>query len=172
MKIRKQLSKKLFLAAGIVWFCAGYLHAQSLDQAKKMYSEGKYDEAKPAFEKLVKQTPSNASYNLWYGVCCYETGDLETAEKHLSVAVKRRVIDAYRYMGDLCYKTYRFEKAIEMYEDYIDLRTKKKQPVEDVEAKLDLADNALRLMEKVEDVQVIDSVVVDRHDFVSAYQLS
>ena len=50
MKIRKQLSKKLFLAAGIVWFCAGYLHAQSLDQAKKMYSEGKYDEAKPVFE--------------------------------------------------------------------------------------------------------------------------
>ena len=77
------------------------------------------------FEKLVKQAPSNASYNQWYGVCCFETGDLAGAEKHLKVAVKRRVQDAYRYLGEVYYQTYRFNEAEEMFDEYITLLTKK-----------------------------------------------
>ena len=96
----KRLSKKLLYTLGVTLLCGGMqLHAQSLDQAEKLYNDGKYAEAKPVFEKLVKQAPSNASYNQWYGVCCFETGDLAGAEKHLKVAVKRRVQDAYRYLG-------------------------------------------------------------------------
>ena len=94
------LSNKLFYTIGITLLCGG-LHAQSLAEAKKLYNEGKYAEAKPAFEKLVKQAPSNSSYNHWYGVCCYETGDLTGAEKHLKVAVKRKVQEAYRYMSEV-----------------------------------------------------------------------
>lgn len=77
------------------------------------------------FEKLVKQAPSNASYNQWYGVCCFETGDLAGAEKHLKVAVKRRVQDAYRYLGEVYYQTYRFDEAEEMFDEYITLLTKR-----------------------------------------------
>ena len=36
---------------------------------------GEFEQAKPAFQKLVKQAPSNANYNYWYGACCYETGE-------------------------------------------------------------------------------------------------
>lgn len=114
----KRLSKKLLYTLGVTLICGGMqLHAQSLDQAKKLYNDGKYAEAKPVFEKLVKQAPSNASYNQWYGVCCFETGDLAGAEKHLKVAVKRRVQDAYRYLGEVYYQTYRFNEAEEMSTD-------------------------------------------------------
>ena len=165
------LSNKLFYTIGITLLCGG-LHAQSLAEAKKLYNEGKYAEAKPAFEKLVKQAPSNSSYNHWYGVCCYETGDLTGAEKHLKVAVKRKVQEAYRYMSEVYYKTYRFDEAGEMLEEYINLLAKKKQDPQSFETKLDLANNAQRMMEKVEDVQIIDSLVVDKDDFLSAYILS
>lgn len=165
------LSNKLFYTIGITLLCSG-LHAQSLAEAKKLYNEGKYAEAKPAFEKLVKQAPSNSSYNQWYGVCCYETGDLDGAEKHLKVAVKRKVQEAYRYLSEVYYKTYRFDQAGEMLEEYIDILTKKKQDPQAFEAKLDLANNAHRMMEKVEEVQIIDSLVVDKDDFLSAYMLS
>ena len=74
------------------------LQAQTLNEAKKLYNEGQYAEAKPVFEKLVKQSPSNSSYNLWYGACCFETGEMDKAEKYLSFAVKRRQIEAFRYM--------------------------------------------------------------------------
>ena len=155
------LSNKLFYTIGITLLCGG-LHAQSLAEAKKLYNEGKYAEAKPAFEKLVKQAPSNSSYNHWYGVCCYETGDLTGAEKHLKVAVKRKVQEAYRYMSEVYYKTYRFDEAGEMLEEYINLLAKKKQDPQSFETRLDLANNAQRMMEKVEDVQIIDSLVVDK----------
>ena len=129
------LSNKLFYTIGITLLCGG-LHAQSLAEAKKLYNEGKYAEAKPAFEKLVKQAPSNSSYNHWYGVCCYETGDLTGAEKHLKVAVKRKVQEAYRYMSEVYYKTYRFDEAGEMLEEYINLLAKKKQDPQSFEIQL------------------------------------
>ena len=167
----RRFVKKLFYAVSFALICH-QIGAQSLEQAKKLYNEGEYAEAKPAFEKLVKQSPGNSSYNLWYGVCCYETGDLKAAEKYLSVAVKRRVIEAYRYLGEVYYQTYRFEDAVGMYDDYIDLLSKKKRETETAENRQDIIKDAQRMMEKVEAVQVIDSVVVDKNDFFSAYTLS
>ena len=165
------LSNKLFYTIGITLLC-GTMQAQSLDQAKKLYNDGKYAEAKPAFEKLVKQAPSNPSYNLWYGVCCYETGDMPGAEKHLKVAVKRKTLEAYNYLSEVYYKTYHFDSAVETLEEYIDLLTKKKQDTQAVEARKEMASNAQRLVDKVEDIQIIDSLVVDKDDFLSAYILS
>ncbi len=55
--------------------CAGNTAAQSLAQAKQLFLNGEFEQAKPAFQKLVKQAPSNANYNYWYGACCYETGE-------------------------------------------------------------------------------------------------
>ena len=49
---------------------------------------------------------------------------------------------------------------------------KEKAGPQPFEAKLDLANDAQRMMEKVEDVQIIDSLVVDKDDFLSAYILS
>lgn len=167
----KGVVRKLLYILSVVFLFTG-LRAQSLDQAKKLYNEGHYAEAKPAFERLVQRVPGNSSYNHWYGVCCFETGDLETAEKHLSVAVKRRVQEAFRYMGDLYYLTYRFDKSIDMYDEYISILTKKKQDTELFEKKRDLAKKGQRMLERVEDIQIIDSVVVDKNDILQAYQLS
>lgn len=168
----KRFTQKIIFALGCLWICGGALQAQSLDQAKKLYNEGQYAEAKPAFERLVKQAPNNGSYNHWYGVCCYETGDLEGAEKHLKIGVNRKVQDSYRYLAEVYYKLYRFDEASELFDEYITLLTKKKQDVEPFQRRMEMADNAQRMLDKVEDVQVIDSMVVDKNDFLSAYTLS
>lgn len=170
-KTMKAVAKKLLYTLSVVLICSG-LHAQSLDQAKKLYNDKEYAEAKPAFERLVQRVPSNSSYNHWYGVCCFETGDYEAAEKHLLIAVKRKVQEAYRYMGDLYFLTYRFEEAVEMYEEYIDILTKKKQDTEEFEAKADLAKRGQRMLERVENIQIIDSIVVNKDDILQAYQIS
>lgn len=167
----KYLSRHWILTCACAFLgCAA--QGQTLNEAKNLYNEGKFAEAKPAFERFVKQSPGNASYNLWYGACCYETGELVQAEKYLNVAVRRRVIDGFRYMGELYHKTFRFEKAVEMYEDYIKYLTQKKRDTEAAELRLDELENAARMLDKVEAVQVIDSVVIDKDDFLSAYTLS
>ena len=145
----KYIFRQLFYIVGILTICYG-AQAQSLDQAKKLYNDGHYAEAKPAFEKLVKQTPANASYNHWYGVCCFETGDLIEAEKHLEIAAKRKVQEAYRYLAEVYYQTYQFEESVQMFDEYISILSKKKQSVEAYEVRKELANKALRLMDRVE----------------------
>ncbi|MDR2915792.1 MAG: CDC27 family protein [Tannerella sp.] len=149
-----------------------YGYTQSLDQAKILYNEDEYEEAKPVFEKLVKQSPNNSSYNQWYGVCCYETGDYENAEKYLLVANKRKVMESYRYLAMLYTDQYRFNEAIEMWDGYITMQKKKKDDTSESEKNMELARNLLRMQDKTEDVQIIDSVVINKNVFLEAYSLS
>jgi tetratricopeptide (TPR) repeat protein len=146
--------------------------AQSLDQAKKWYDEGLYLEAKPAFEKLVKQSPNNSSYSLWYGVCCYETDDLETAEKYLLLARSRKMTEACRYLATMYTSMYRYKEAAEMWEDYIDQLTKKKEHTETYKTLLERVEKLSRMKDRAEDVQVIDSMVVSKDRILYAYFLS
>jgi TolA-binding protein len=147
------------------------LFAQSLDQAKTLYLEGKYAEAKPVFEKLVRQSPNNSSYNQWYGVCCYETGDRKAAEKFLLVANKRKVTESYRYLAMLYSDEYRFDEAADMWDGYIEALIKKKENVSEYETLREQAKNLHRMQEKTEDVQIIDSIVTAKADFLAAYNL-
>lgn len=158
--------------AGALLLFASNAGAQSLDQAKKLYNQGEYEQAKPAFEKLIKTSPNNSSYNQWYGVCCFETGDLEAAEKPLQLAAKRKIPEAYRYLGDLYYLTYRFEEAAGLYENYIEFLGKKKMDATLWEQKLERARKGARMLNSTEDVAIIDSLIVDKDRFLSAYQLS
>lgn len=167
----KRVTTKTVFILGILWLCGG-LQAQSLDQAKKLYNEGQYAEAKPAFERLVKQAPNNGSYNHWYGVCCFETGDMEGAEQYLKVGINRKVQESYRYLAEVYFKSYRFDEASGLFDEYIELLTKKKQDVEPFQRRKEQAENAQRMLERVEEVQVIDSMVVGKDDFLSAYLLS
>ena len=56
--------------------------AQTLEQAKAFYNKGQYEKAKPVFKKFVRTQPANGNYNLWYGVCCLETGEPDVALKY------------------------------------------------------------------------------------------
>ncbi len=152
--------------------CANFAVAQSLEQAKQLFLAGEYEQAKPVFQKLVKQAPSNANYNYWYGVCCYETGEKQEAQPYLEKSAARKVIDAYLYLARLYYDFYRFDDAVDNYEEHINWLEKKKRPTEQAEAELETAKLAVRMIKGVEDVAVIDSFVVDKDDFLSVYKIS
>ena len=62
------MNKKYALAL-MVLCCTGTAFTQTLQQAKDWFLEGEFAKAKPVFQKLVKQAPSNANYNFWYGAC-------------------------------------------------------------------------------------------------------
>ena len=60
---------------------AGEVSAQTLEQARTLFTKGDYEKAKPVFKKYAKSQPSNGNYNYWYGVCCLKTGEAEEAVK-------------------------------------------------------------------------------------------
>lgn len=166
------MKQKKYLTALLGLCMAETAGAQTLTQAKNFFEQGEFEKAKPVFERLVKQSPSNASYNFWYGACCYETGENEKAYTYLSKSAKRRYIDAYLYLGKWCYDAYRFDEAEENLNEYIDLRSRKKGSTEDGERMLEKVRRGQRMIRGVEKVAVIDSFVVDKQDFLKAYKLS
>lgn len=165
------MNKKYTLALIAICFAAS-TPAQTLTQARKWFEEGKFAEAKPVFQKLVKQAPSNANYNFWYGACCYETGELEEAQPYLEKSASRKVINAFLYLGKLYYTMYRFDDAVTNLEDHIYWLEKKKRDTSEAEQELDRCRKAARMLRATENIAVIDSFVVNKSDFLPAYKLS
>lgn len=146
--------------------------AQTLEEARAFYNQGQYEKAKPIFQKLVKTQPANGNYNLWYGVCCLETGEPEVALKYLETAVKRRVPSGQLYLARNYNDLYRFEDAIKCYEDYISDLAKRKRPTAEAEKLLEKSKANFRMLKGVEEVCIIDSIVIDKGRFLEAYKIS
>lgn len=165
------MKRKYILLLICSFFFAG-VSAQTLEQARSLFTKGDYEQAKPVFQKYVKSQPSNGNYNYWYGVCCLKTGEAEIAVKHLETAVKRRVSGGQLYLGQAYNETYRFEDAVKCFEDYIADLTKRKRSTEEAEKLLEKSKADLRMLKGVEEVCIIDSFVVDKADFLKAYKIS
>ena len=146
-------------------------YSQTLAKAKELYEKGEYEQAKPAFQRLVKSNPSNGNYNLWYGVCCLKTGEAEKAVKPLEMAVKRRTPSGQLYLGQAYHQVYRFEEAVEVYEEYIAELKKRKRSTDQAESLLQQSRIGLRQLRGVEEVCIVDSFVVDKKDFLKTYKI-
>ena len=148
------------------------LTAQSLDQAKAWYQAGDYKQAKPVFERLIKSAPSNANYNLWYGVCCLKTDDPQEALKYLKTAVQRKVPTGQLYLGETYNELYMFEDAVDVFEAYITDLAKRKRSTEEAELLLEKSKTGLRMIRAVDEICFIDSIVVGKEDFLLNYRIS
>lgn len=155
----------LFLASG------GALFAQNKNVARKHFAAGEYGVAKPMFEKLYKRNKNNAELAYWYAVCCYETKDTVADVKGLlEFAAQRKISNAYRYLGDICLDSAYYPGAIENYESFIDISTDDSL-LAIYRNKLNTIDRLYRMMKTTEKVCVIDSFVVDKREFLSAYKM-
>lgn len=161
---------KIKLTAIALMFTAS-AGAQTLSQAQRWFTQGEFEKAKPVFKKLVKQSPSNASYNFWYGACCYETGEMMEGLPYLEKSAARKVINAYLYVSKAYYDMYRYDDAIENLEQHIYWLKQKKRDTTEAEELMGKYRKGARMIRGVENITVIDSFVVDKRSFLDAYKL-
>jgi len=109
--------------------------AQSIEEARNLYSEEKYEQALPIFEAIVKSTAKNMA-----------------AQKP----------EACRALGHIYYLSYEFEKSAKAYAQVNS---------DDVRPLMERSERAARMLSRVEDIQIIDSIIVDKEDFLNAYLL-
>ena len=95
--------------------------AQTRAAVRKLFVEGKFEEAKPLFEKLLKANPRNSEYSFWYAACCLETGDSVDVRELLEFAVSRKIVNAHRYLGDYHYLKMNYPAAVDGYENFLGL---------------------------------------------------
>ena len=144
---------------------------QSQSQAKKWFAEGNYAQAKPAFAKLVKSNPKSGSLNYWYGVCLNETGEHNKALPYLKKAVDSDVENAYRYLGDYYLADGNYEEALSHYDTYLE----KVEPTDTMfvlyTRRAERAKHEFKFYKRVQKVMFVDSIVVAKEKFLTAYML-
>ncbi len=142
----------------------------SREKARKMFLEGNYAGAKPIFKTLLKKAPRDGSYNYWYAVCCYETGDTAAdVEGMLKYAVTRKVNNAHRYLGDYYKKNFRYDESIASYENFIE-GCKDEEEAALYEERCEAVKRLQRMMKMTERICVVDSVIVNKDKLLSAYR--
>lgn len=162
--------RKLYISIIFCLFSLCLATAQNKTQACKLFSQGEYAKAKPMFEKLLKKTPNSAELNYWYAICCLETGDSVDFRPMLEYAASREIANAYRYLGDILYSERNIPAAIENYENFVDA-TDNDSLCAVYQKKLSEATRYRRRVMNCEKICIIDSVVVDKKEFLSAYKM-
>lgn len=148
------------------------LFSQVSEEAQKLYDEGNYSQAKLALEKDFEEAPTHTTVNYLLGMAAMHVGDVETAEQALTFAKNKRVQDATLYLGRLYALQYKFEAAEKEFAAYQRLKRRDEEALEMLEVEREYADRLQRMVNRTEDIQIIDSVVVSKNDFLRAYNLS
>ncbi|GHT43853.1 hypothetical protein AGMMS49965_18510 [Bacteroidia bacterium] len=92
-----------------------------------------------------------------------------------SVAEANKLFAAkdYAAAGRMYYQLYQFDKSVEAYTLYTAALMKAKKPdlaaAEAVKPLIQQAERAARMLSRCEDIQIIDSVIADKADFLNAY---
>lgn len=162
---------RFFSTAVLILFCL-CITGQTLDEAKNWYLGGRYAEALPLFQKEYLNNPANPSVNQWLGVSLYETGKILEAQKYLEFASERKIPEAYIYLGALYTKIYRFEEAEKEFAKYEKAKRKDQAALEKLSQERAYTEKLQKAASRTEDIQIIDSLVVLKSDFLSAYHLS
>lgn len=145
--------------------------AQSPAEADALFNDKKYEESGRLYAALLEKRPTDALYNYRYARCRYESGDYESAIRHFLAGGNRYPLRDY-YLADSYFQEYRFSEAIEYFNNYTNSTTANQAFLPDVYDKLRRARIGARLINRVEDVEIIDSMVVDKKDFLKYYRLS
>lgn len=148
------------------------INAQILEEAKALYLKGDYVKSFELASKRLKIKPKDANTSLLVGLNAYHLGDFKTAEKTLQFAAEKSLPEAFYYLGQIQYKGYRFAESADNLSKYIAQSKADSTMKLKAEHLLPLSQAGARLIKGIENVQIIDSMVVDKKNFLRHYRLS
>ena len=145
--------------------------ASKTDEGETLFNNKQYLKAKAVYENLLRKKPNDALYNYRYARCCYELKDAEPAIVHFEMSgTKFPIRDMY--LGELYFKTYRFEESVTSYQNFISTLDSTDLKRSEFQKKLKKSTNAARLITKVEDISIIDSIQTNKADFLKSYKFN
>ena len=162
--------KRILAIVMLVVVCVAGVSAQNTKaNGRKLFNEGRFQEAKPIFKVLLGKSPKSAEYNYWYAACCYETNDtLPGIERMLAFAEEKKVLNAPYYLARIHSDNYDYPAAIDAYERFLK-EAKDEERIEYANEELDKIKELLRMMKSTERLCVVDSFVVDKSRFLDVY---
>lgn len=148
-------------------------YARPIDDAKGLYNSGRYEEAITALKFIVNSEKKNGTANYYLGLCYLVTGRTSDAINPLEIAETKGVADASRQLAIIAFDKYDMSlasKHIDAWEKQ--LRIDKKSIPDELEEMRSRALLMRNMLERVEKIEIIDSLVVDKDKFFTHYRLS
>lgn len=153
----------------LVLFVGWSLTAQSAAEGETYFNSKQYAKAKTVYEALLKRNPKDALSNYRYARCCYELKDYEKAIVHFEQAGTRYPLRDV-YLAELYFTTYRFEESVTAYNNYIATLEADDKRIAEFEKKIKLSELGQKLLNRIEDIAIIDSLVVNKNEFLRFYK--
>lgn len=147
--------------------------AGPIDDAKSLYNDSLYEEAVEKLEPIVSRTPRDGTANYYLGASLYELQRYEEAVPYLKVAVGRNVTDASRLLALCSLNLYLADEAATHLDAWESALKKSKKPIPDNFEQLSKQVlNMRNMLERVERIEIVDSLAVDSAEFFKAYRIS
>ncbi len=147
--------------------------AAPVDEARKLYRNGEYAAAAELMRPVVKKSPKNGNANFFYGASLYRLGDYDNAIAPLKVAESRGVAEASQLLAELSLTRYDVEGAGAHLDKWAAILKKGRKDVpESHEALTSRMIRMRNMLERVERIEILDSMSVDSATFFEAYRLS
>jgi hypothetical protein len=152
------------------------LYADVIGDADNLISEGRYEDALTLINAEIASNPKSRDFgtlNQKAGETALILGNKGAARVYFEKARDKGVADACLQLGRLEYENYEFNKAAQSYSRYITLKNKSGKSIDaNAEAEKERIETARGFLERVENIVVLDSLKVDKDDFISHYKLS
>lgn len=148
--------KKLFAIFLLAIVAAG-LRAQDPGRADNLFQQGDYAAALRQYRLLHRDYPRTVLYTYRLGRCEQELGMYEEAVQHLTEAGDRYSMRPF-WLGRAAYRTYRFELAKEMLEEFLDNNEPSESHYAMAEEELRKAEQGGRFFNRIENIALVDTV--------------
>jgi len=135
-------------------------------EADRLFNNRQFVEAGEIYEELVRENPQNELFNYRLARCLYEMGNLDAAYTYFRRSGTRFPLTNF-FLGNIYFRNYEFDKAVAVYRTYLATLRVGHPRIPDVQNRIARAEQAARMLLRVEDIAIIDSLVVDRADFLS-----
>ena len=169
-----RITYRFFLVFCLLWTGIQNTSAQSKNQLSKSvegyFSKKEFDLAIDGYRQLLSNDLTNVDYNYRYAVCLFYTKNPKSSEKYFNYLMEQKQcpIEVFYFKGRLYHFNYEFDNAIEMYSNYINLKTKK-SPFFGASVEIKRCKNAQKLLKSPRAIQVVSQESKTSTDYFSAY---
>lgn len=165
------MKKILLILVGFFVLCIS-LCAQTRRDGELLFNEGRYEEAYDVYASLASSYPKDYLLKYQMGRCLFELNRYDEAVGLFESALRKDIKKANIYLGEIYFSQYRFEESVAAYSAYIETLGEGEDSLLMVyQTKIMKSNLGASMLERVEDIAVIDSVKIDKQHFLFAYRL-
>ena len=163
---------RIFLPA-LALLCASAISAAPHDRGKQLFLDGDYPAALEELSDLVRRSPRDGNANYYLGLTLMAIGLPEQAGEPLQTAARRNVVDAFGALAERALTMYDVETASENLDQWETRLRRNRREIPQRHRELSSRLMQMKnMLDRVERIEIIDSIAVPRRDFFEAYRLS